>query len=74
MTDDTRTLTDADARAVADALWGRAATDLKMGVGSGIIQWVWRTLLKAALWVAVIGLAHSMGIVDMNLHQQPPHP
>ncbi|KAH2826199.1 hypothetical protein KXV85_010210, partial [Aspergillus fumigatus] len=74
MSEDTRNLTDADARAVADALWVRVATDLKLGIGSGILQWIWRSFLKIALWAAVIGLAHSMGIIDVSLHQQPSHP
>ena len=74
MSEDTRNLTDADARAVADALWVRVATDRKLGIGSGILQWIWRSFLKIALWAAVIGLAHSMGIIDVSLHQQPSHP
>lgn len=58
MHDEDRTITDADARKIAEELKDLFAEEFKLGVGSAVIQWVRKLLWTLLIFAVAYGSAH----------------
>lgn len=52
---DSRTLTEADVKAIVDELERRATQRFQLNVGRGVIGLAWKTGLYLAIWLAAYG-------------------
>ena len=56
MSEQGRTLSEADVQAIAKALEDRLASRLITNAGKGILALAWKGVLLAVLWLAVYGM------------------